>query len=220
METEINEENPESENKARWKKILLYMFLFLCFSWAAFVKQFSLFLPYTWTIVSVFMLISFGGTIGLLLDAAWRLKPSPWAILPVLVSALVLGDMFYNAQLHGLEFYSYILGSLLYPVFGLLTVLTSFKAWIRGYKFLFLLLLLLGLSSFTLLWYPYIEFFSVLYNSSNVFIRVSFLTTFALVLLVDIFGKLEQKGFRIEAKIMQNALLVISVLYFVRFIFK
>lgn len=206
---------------------LFYIFLVLCFCLGAFFKQFDLFYP------KPFVVIAFSGAIGLLIDYALRIKNSLWVLVPALLATEILGDLIFNAQLYKVSFYIYLVGLLLYPVYGLLFIrqgirirqgkigLETEPGWKERNRNLSWKFIILGLCSISMTMWEYATYFPVKYNTADIVFKITYLATFAWLLFMDITTRdLEKRGFKTERQILTLSLMVIAIMYFTRFIFK
>lgn len=212
-------------------RVLFYLVLIVCFCLGAYFKQFGIFYKQPW-LVSGLVAISFAGAIGLLLDYASRIKKSLWALVPFLLAVEVMGDLLYNAQLRDFSYYVYFGGMMLYPIYGLLFIRKGVqllngqsKSLIPGFeradKFLALKFLLLGILAISMLTWEYATYHSRTINTSGMLFKGIYMGVFLWLLVIDFSTqRLDERGFKIEREILNNSLLVIAIMYFVRFVFK
>lgn len=212
-------------------RTLFYLFLVVCFGLGAYFKQFGIFYEYPW-IVSGLVAIAFAGAIGLLMDYAAKIKHSLWALVPALLAMEVMGDLLYNAQLRDFSYYVYFGGMMLYPIYGLLFIrkgvqLVSGKAQsdLTGYekrdKQLGWKFMVLGLLTISMLSWEYATYHPRSINTAGMLFKGIYMGVFFWLLYIDYSSKdLPERGFKIEKEILNQSLLVIAIMYFVRFVFK
>jgi len=195
------------------QRVYFYIFLILCFCLGAFFKQFDLFYP------KPFVALAFAGATGLLVDYAWRIRHTVYWIIPALLACEVTGDLIYNANFRSIAWWLYIPGALVFVAYGILFfrkgILILKEHPRTSTKFMVLGLLSSSLISWEYATYHYLEI-----NTSALIFKILFLATFAWLLFIDFTTQPAKSGMKVEQQILRVSLLVISAMYFTRFIFK
>jgi hypothetical protein len=121
---------------------------------------------------------------------------------------------------------------MLYPIYGLLFIrkgiqlmtgktqseLTGFEKEDRnlGWKFV-----ILGIMAISMLSWEYATYHPRSINTAGMLFKGIYLGVFFWLLFIDYTSKnLRERGFKIEKEILNQSLLVIAIMYFVRFVFK
>lgn len=195
-------------------RAIIYILLILSFGIGAYLKQFGGALPH-----EPFAIFAFCGTFGLLLDYAWRIRKTWETLIPLLLACEVLGDLLYNGQFRQIAFYVYLPGALLFPVYGIL----FFRKGVlinQHHPSLSWKLIILGVLSTTLFSWEVATYFPAKLNPHAPLLRVLFLITFAFLLFIDFSTRFPQNALKQEKQILRVSLVVISIMYFVKFVFK
>jgi hypothetical protein len=208
-------ENTQSQQA--WR-IVFYSFLGICFALAVFFNQFGI-LHGTPIVVKLLGLVAFCGTMGLLMDYAYRIKHSWLWLIPALTALEFLGDAVLKFDVR-FAFYIYQVSALLWPVYGVLFVVRGSKllGTDRGLGIKFIVL---GILAAGIIGWEYTTLFPQKYDYSHWGWRFLYLATFAWLLFIDYTTDFSKRpDMKIEKQIMRLSLLLIAVWYFVRFIFK
>lgn len=201
-------------NPGTMKREFFYIFLVICFCLGAFFKQFDLFYP------KPFVLVAFCGAIGLLIDYAWRIRRNLFWIVPAFLACELIGDLINAAGFREAAKIPYIPGALVFMAFGVLFIRSGLKQLPRE-KGLAAKFVMLGLVAISLTLHEAVTYFPQDYDPSNILFRGLYLLCFACLIFVDVttdFSKFPQ--LKVEKQILRVSLIVIAVMYFVRFIFK
>jgi hypothetical protein len=208
-------ENTRSQQA--WR-IVFYAFLGICFALAVFFNQFGI-LHGTPLVVKMLGLVAYCGTMGLLMDYAYRIKQSWFWLIPALTALEFMGD----AVLKFDTFFAFIIyqvSALLWPVFGALFIVRGAKL-LKTDKGLGIKLIILGVLASAILGWEYATLYPRYYDPSHWGWRSLYLAVFAWLLVIDFTTDFSKRPeMKIEKQILRLSLLMIAVWYFVRFIFK
>ncbi|MCB9234969.1 MAG: hypothetical protein H6581_25165 [Bacteroidia bacterium] len=195
----------------KYGKLLFYASLVLFLGLGIFIKLYNL------TYWEPFVALSFCGTMGLLLDFAWRNRKSLYAIPAVLLCAELLGIIFKNLSRRDVAAILFNLSSAVYPLVGLLFLAKAGKVWSQYRSAAWKLAVLGFLCILGAVW----EYRMYLPEAAFGWIRYNliYLGIFAMLLLIDFTEKLDTKGMAFEQGILRVGLLVITVKYFMDFVF-
>lgn len=200
-------------------KIVFYVFLGICFGLAAFFNQFGIFSANN-PIPKVLAAIAFCGTIGLLGDYAYRIKHNILWLIPALAALEFFGDLVYKAGWWDIAKGIYTVSALLWPVYGVLFMMRGGQN-IKTDRGLGIKFIILGILATAVLGWEYVTYFPEQYDYSHWGWRSLYLGIFAWLLVIDWTTDFSKRAhLAVEATIVRHSLLLISVWYFVRFIFK
>jgi len=200
--------------KGNLSKNIFYAVLVLSFATGVFFKQFGIFT------YQPFLLVSFCGTIGLLLDYAWRIRKSWWALVPFLTGLEFFGDLASAAGLRESAFWVYLVSASLFPVYGYLFMWKGAQLWKEdrpvSWKFI-----VLGVLSTSLVAWEIATYFPHQIENTHIGFRVMYLSVFAWLLFIDYTVDFSNRPqLEIEKQILRVSLLIMATFYFVRFVFK
>lgn len=198
---------------------LLYIALILCFAAGIFIKQFSLLYEYP-AVHPLLVAIAFCGAIGLLLDYTYRIRNSLWAIVPGLLAVEMIGDLITGANFRDIAFWFYIPGAFLFLAYAALFIRAGVQQ-LKTDRGLGIRFVILGLLTAPITLWEYATYFPNQYDTSHLGFRIAYLAVFAWLLVIDFSTDFSKRpALKIERQILRISLLVIAVMYFVRFIFK
>lgn len=208
----------DSSTKQHWR-IPFYIFLGLSFGLAAFFNQFGIFSANS-PIPKVLAAIAFCGTIGLLSDYAYRIKHSPFWLIPAFTALEFFGDLVYKAGWWDIAKVIYTISLFLWPIYGFLYILRGGQL-LRTDRGLGIKLMVLGLLAAPVVGWEYVTYFPLQYDYSHWGWRILYLAIFAWLLFIDWTTDFRKRPqLKVEAQIIHVSLLMVAVWYFVRFVFK
>lgn len=207
----------ETGPQEAWR-IIFYSALGICFALAVFFNQFGI-LHGTPIVVKILGLIAYAGTMGLLMDYAYRIKHSWFWLIPAFTALEFLGDAVIKFDVR-FAFYIYQASALLWPVYGIIFIVKGARMvgkelWM-GIKYM-----VLGFLAAGILGWEYTTLFPQQYDYSHWGWRSLYLAVFAWLLVIDYTTDFSKRPeMKIDKQILRMSLLMIAVWYFVRFIFK
>lgn len=209
-------ENTQSSPVAR---IIFYVFLGVCFALAVFFNQFGIFHSVP-LVVKGLGLIAFSGTMGLLMDYAYRIKDNWLALIPVFTALEFMGDAVLKFDVR-YAFYIYQVSALLWPIYGILFIGRGIGRIRKGDRGLGVKLIVLGALAAMVIGWEFTTLFPQQYDYSHWGWRTLYLSIFAWLLFIDYTTDFSKRPeMKVEKQILRLSLLMIAVWYFVRFIFK
>lgn len=197
------------------RRTLYHLFLATCFGLGVYFNQYDVFYP------EPFILMAFAGAIGILVEYALRVRSeSPMWVIPALLAVELTASLVSKAGFSGLAFALYIPGALLFLVYGILFIRSAIRNRSAGMG-IFPKFLVLGISSAFISAWELVTYFPFTFDKSHLGWRILYLFVMAWLLLVDFTTRLDQlPGMKVEKQILRISLLVISAMYFERFIFQ
>jgi hypothetical protein len=209
--------NENARSQQVWR-IVFYVFLGVCFALAVFFNQFGI-LHETPLIVKLLGLIAYCGTMGLLMDYAYRIKHTWLWLIPALTALEFMGDAVLKFDVR-FAFYIYQASALLWPVYGALFVIKGAKL-LSTDRGLGIKLIVLGCLATAVIGWEFTTLFPQEYDPSHWGWRSLYLSVFAWLLVIDFTTDFSKRPtMKVERQILRLSLLMIAVWYFVRFIFK
>ena len=209
---------PEKDQPSQAWRVVFYSLLGICFALAVFFNQFGI-LHDKPLVVKLLGLVAFCGTMGLLMDYAFRIKFTWFWLIPALTALEFMGDAVLKFDVR-YAFWIYQVSAFLWPAYGILFMIrgSQLLPTDRGLGIKFIVL---GLLSASIIGWEYTTLFPQQYDYSHWGWRSLYLGVFAWLLFIDFTTDFKKRPeMKVEKQILRLSLLMIAVWYFVRFIFK